>query len=373
MKPEPLCVGSFHPISTVMATKMKFPAVVVTRLFVVVGILVVSVELQNHGIVNAWSLNTNNFNNLPRHLTRYHHGPSRRSRRRLGRPQERPVPSSSSSPPSLSSSATDRGDQDAPVLIREELGCSPTLSVISKFFAKLNSNLATPPSSSSSGGAATDYYPGTSSSFFFDPLNLATDENFAAYREAELKHCRVACLAVVGSVGVTYYKDKEVKHILGEVWKQWFASSSFLQQSPQESSQTQSQDNSVIDAIVSKSGTSSSSSGSDENVQLLEQLRHLPLPQPLHLLQDWTVGDFARMIFVCGVMETLVWVQIDPQAMPGDYGIGYFGVRDKGSNERSLIAELENGRLCMVVMLYYVIFGDIWQYYTDFTAASNVV
>ena len=317
---------------------------------------------RQHCIVHAWSLNTKIG----------HKNVVRLRRLRKLPPQQRTVVSSSSLPSLLSSSSSevDRGDQDAPVLVREELGCSPTLSVIANFFAKLNSNLATSSSykssSSTSSGANAFYSSGHSSSsspsFFFDPLNLATDQNFASYREAELKHCRVACLAVVGSVGVTYYNDNEVRRILGDVWKQWFASSAFLQQ------KSQSDDNGIIEKITSISGQSSSVPGSMDNVQLLEQLRRLPIPQPLHLLQGWTVGDFTRMIFVCGIMETLVWVQIDPQAMPGDYGTGYFGVRDKGLNERSLVSELENGRLCMIVMLYYVICGDIWQYYSDFAS-----
>ena len=36
--------------------------------------------------------------------------------------------------------------------------------------------------------------------YFFDPLSLASDENFARYREAELKHGRVAMLATIGMV-----------------------------------------------------------------------------------------------------------------------------------------------------------------------------
>lgn len=35
---------------------------------------------------------------------------------------------------------------------------------------------------------------------FFDPLNLATEENFEQYRASELKHGRVAQLAVIGYI-----------------------------------------------------------------------------------------------------------------------------------------------------------------------------
>lgn len=39
---------------------------------------------------------------------------------------------------------------------------------------------------------------GTLNNKLFDPLELASEENFAQYREAELKHGRVAMLATVG-------------------------------------------------------------------------------------------------------------------------------------------------------------------------------
>lgn len=55
--------------------------------------------------------------------------------------------------------------------LEQELGCSPTLS---RVLGKEN--------------------------YFFDPLSFASDENFARYREAELKHGRVAMLAIIGMV-----------------------------------------------------------------------------------------------------------------------------------------------------------------------------
>jgi hypothetical protein len=60
--------------------------------------------------------------------------------------------------------------------------------------------------------------------------------------------------------------------------------------------------------------------------------------------------DMAKVVLFCGVMETVVWVQRDPQDMPGDYGTGYLGVRDKGVHERELVSELENGRLAMIAV-----------------------
>ena len=159
----------------------------------------------------------------------------------------------------------------SPVSLQEELGCSPTLSLLLQ-----RENL------------------------YFDPLGLASDENFARYREAELKHGRVAMVSFVYS---------------------WV---SFL-------------------------------SSSDHDMGLLDTLRKGQLPPIYHLLRDWPPADIYKSIAICGVLETLVLVQINPTDMPGDYRLGYFGVRDKGRHERSLVSELENGRLAMLVMLYYVI------------------
>eukprot|EP00977_Amphora_coffeiformis_P005010 scaffold1063_cov136-Amphora_coffeaeformis.AAC.2 len=49
----------------------------------------------------------------------------------------------------------------------------------------------------------------------------------------------------------------------------------------------------------------------------------------------------------------------DAQAMPGDYGTGYFGIRDKGWNEDSLISELENGRLAMIAFVSQLVVEEI--------------
>lgn len=151
-----------------------------------------------------------------------------------------------------------------PVSIQEELGSSPTLSRLLQ----------------RDGGV------------FFDPLGFATDDNFARYREAELKHGRVAMVAVVAACVQT----------------------------------------GVAGGRLSEP------------------------PSLYHLFNDyWTISGFIKFVLVCGVLEVLLLVQIDPQDMPGDYGLGYFGVRDKGKHERSLVCELENGRLAMLVMLYYAL------------------
>lgn len=175
----------------------------------------------------------------------------------------------------------------SPVTLAEELGCSPTLSIL------LNRRHEQQPST-----------------VFFDPLGLATDENFSRYREAELKHGRVAMISVIATL------------------ISW-----------------------------------------DDRGLILQG----KLPPILELLQQHKPADWGKWILVCGILETLILVQIDPQDMPGDYGLGYFGVRNKGQNERSLESELENGRLAMIVMLGYVLYDVKLNFESYQLAVDNLV
>jgi hypothetical protein len=155
----------------------------------------------------------------------------------------------------------------SPVELSEELGCSPTLAQV---FGK--------------------------ETVYFDPLGIATDTNFARLREAELKHGRVAMVAVVG-----LYAPKIPDQGILEAWK----SSSRL--------------------LLSSS------------------------------IQEVSIGQYVQIVLVCGILETLILVQRNPEDLPGDYGVGYFGVRNKGGNERALVSELENGRLAMLSMLILLV------------------
>ena len=158
----------------------------------------------------------------------------------------------------------------APIPLSEELGTSPTLSYK-----------------------------------YFDPFNFATEDNFAILREAELKHGRIAMLAVIGNIVPENYPNlvPPIPILLSYSNELWF------QDIP-----------TGIDAI-----------------------RLVPF-------LGW-----VQMIFFCGFLERRVFIQKDPSDMPGDYGTGYFGVSDKGKNERALKAELENGRLAMVAFLGQIV------------------
>jgi hypothetical protein len=152
----------------------------------------------------------------------------------------------------------------SPVQLSEELGCSPTLAQV---FGK--------------------------EAVYFDPLGIATDTNFARLREAELKHGRVAMVAIMG----LYVPKIPVKG-------------------------------------------------------LLEACKSTRL---LSSIQEVSGGQYVQILLVCGILETLILVQRNPEDLPGDYGTGYFGIRNKGANERSLVSELENGRLAMLSMLILLV------------------
>jgi hypothetical protein len=159
----------------------------------------------------------------------------------------------------------------APIPLSEELGTSPTLS-----------------------------------NQYFDPFNFATEENFAILREAELKHGRIAMLAVLGNVVPDLFREQLVP---------------------------------PIPILLSYSN----------------ELWFQDIPCGIDALRLVPFSGWLQIIAFCGFLERRVLLQKDRAAMPGDYGTGYFGVRDKGANERSLRAELENGRVAMVAFLGQIV------------------
>ena len=188
-----------------------------------------------------------------------------------------------------------------PPLISQELGCSPTLSRL------LGGN--TQSTKQTNNKPRRSIIPQTTNPdnndddhFFFDPMQLANNDNFVQLREAELKHGRVCMLA-------------------------------------------------MLETML---------------VPVLHQF-HLSLPSGITtaVTQHKLWPEYAVVLITCGILETLILVPRDPQAMPGDYGTGYWGVRDKGAHEDSLVAELENGRLAMMAFLIQmvneVVTGKSWD------------
>lgn len=163
--------------------------------------------------------------------------------------------------------------------LSDELGCSPTLSIL------LNQS----PKDASS------------KLVYFDPLKIATDTNFSRLREAEYKHGRVAMLAMLEIILVPVLKRVE-----------------FIKGSFDELSQLSEGDK-------------------------VQKISHMHLE------------DFIKVLVTCALLEIFVFVQKEPSDMPGDYGIGFLGLRDKGAHETQLIMELEHGRLAMLSVVTYLI------------------
>lgn len=138
----------------------------------------------------------------------------------------------------------------------------------------------------------------------FDPLNLASDDTFPRYREMELKHGRVAMLATVG-MGVP----------------------------------------DLFPSIVPR----------ELMLSRLYNMQFGDIPCGLKALSVLPWEGWLQIVAAIGVIELFVLRQRDSRDMPGDYGLGYFGLRDKGRHERSLLAELENGRLAMVAFVVQVV------------------
>ncbi len=135
-----------------------------------------------------------------------------------------------------------------PISIEEEIGCSPTFNYQ-----------------------------------FFDPLNLANEYNFATYREAELKHGRIAMLATLGNLWPDLLRDQMLP---------------------------------------------------PENVFLSPSrgLTFRDVPTGWKALTIVPFTGWLQIILFVGFLETKVFIQRERRDMPGDYGVGYFGSRDKAKH-----------------------------------------
>jgi hypothetical protein len=207
-----------------------------------------------------------------------------------------------------------------PVALQEELGCSPTLSFIFRRDGE--------------------------KPLYFDPLGLATDANFARMREAELKHGECCLFIHFQTInGERFFSTIHFQHAL---WN-------------------------IPEGRIAMVGVVSSL-GKDflQENDFVSYLRAGNTPPIFQLLHEWTLVGSIVFILACGIFELLLLVQGSPRDMPGDYGLGYFGVQDKGKNESSLISELENGRLAMMVMIYYLASDLHWTQESAFGITTAV-
>ncbi len=152
---------------------------------------------------------------------------------------------------------------------------------------------------------------GTSPTFnyqLFDPLNLCNEDNFASYREAELKHGRIAMLAILGNTLPDIFHSKIIP---------------------------------PCNVYLSPS----------HNLHFCD----VPYSGWKALLTIPVMG-WVQIVALIGFLETQVFIQRDEKDLPGDYGLGYFGLRDKRRHWRSLKSELENGRLAMVGFTIQIIY-----------------
>jgi len=173
----------------------------------------------------------------------------------------------------------------------------------------------------------------------FDPLQLSFEKhgkldnnsnNFVFYREAELKHGRIAMIATIGMIIPDFikYSQRYNGAVPGDVID--------------------------IGTVVDGDGWSILSSGFiDDLFPTLSLL--LPAPLPLTggikaiQIVPWEV--WLLIISFIGFLELEIFVpppssfeenvlgmkklrMLEGEGLPGDYGFGYFGRRDKGAHER---------------------------------------
>jgi len=139
---------------------------------------------------------------------------------------------------------------------------------------------------------------------YWDPLGLiengpygTPEENFFHYRSVELKHGRIAGVAIVGLL------TAETTRFTGEL-------------SPS------------------------------------EHLKFSDLPNGLAGLKAMPLAGLAQLAIFVGFHELFLCRQKEG-GVPGDFGLGYFGVtmKDEAKKKRKLNIEIQNGRLAMLGIL----------------------
>lgn len=142
--------------------------------------------------------------------------------------------------------------------------------------------------------------------YYFDPFQLANDENFARYREAELKHGRVCMIAMLEYITIPLLKHINIPVGLN-----------------------------------------------DNNEMIFMTIIPSTFPESImnSIFYTATQLDYIKVIISCGIIETFILIQRSSYDIPGDYSIGYFGIRNIGLHTKELLYELEHGRLCMIAFL----------------------
>jgi len=133
---------------------------------------------------------------------------------------------------------------------------------------------------------------------FWDPLGFATTpEKLRRYREVELKHGRVAMAAILGYLV---------------------------------------QENFRFPGLISFS----------------EEKSFADIPNGLGALNEVPGFGWFQIVLLAGVLEAGPFKQ-DPDALPGDFGVKYFGKKLPDGDEKAdkLNKELSNGRLAMMGIL----------------------
>mmetsp|Transcript_5718 Transcript_5718/g.10838 ORF Transcript_5718/g.10838 Transcript_5718/m.10838 type:complete len:132 (+) Transcript_5718:165-560(+) len=102
------------------------------------------------------------------------------------------------------------------------------------------------------------------------------------------------------------------------------------------------------------------------------ELRFEDVPCGLHAIAAVPREGWLQIILAIGFVDLFVLVQEDINDMPGDYGVGYLGLRYKARHESELEAEIEVGRIAMVAFVVQVV-QEVWTGETVAEFWSSIV